>query len=359
MKRASTNEAHFSMLGLLERRRCRWNSVLSHWRRWNISIVVEKIQVTSLFESDLVDESADNENLQSAHALPAAPANMGIVVMVRGSAKQRRRASLWADARNPAHAGAVRRLERHHRGALSGAALAGRPENRCTRPASATLPDDLTQHARAYRELPLLLRRPPGREAFPGDIFYIHSRLLERSTHLAVTRGGGSLTALPIIETEAEDMAAYIPTNLISITDGQIYLSFPVPRLRGIPCKRKHGATGSNAAGRTKHRRTATATQANFSSTAPGRHRYGAVRPYFGIRDAGGAIVAQRLSISVKTLANSTDLSLGKGEDGPSVRYFKYRSPFALLKSSQYTPINRAGPITNVNPRVAASAVER
>jgi F-type H+-transporting ATPase subunit alpha len=85
--------------------------------------------------------------------------------------------------------------------------------------------DDLTQHARAYRELSLLLRRPPGREAFPGDIFYIHSRLLERSTHLLQALGGGSLTALPIIETEAEDMAAYIPTNLISITDGQIYLS--------------------------------------------------------------------------------------------------------------------------------------
>jgi F-type H+-transporting ATPase subunit alpha len=85
--------------------------------------------------------------------------------------------------------------------------------------------DDLTSHARAYRELSLLLRRPPGREAFPGDIFYIHSRLLERATHLNSTRGGGSLTALPIIETEAQNMSAYIPTNLISITDGQIYLS--------------------------------------------------------------------------------------------------------------------------------------
>jgi F-type H+-transporting ATPase subunit alpha len=88
--------------------------------------------------------------------------------------------------------------------------------------------DDLTHHARAYRELSLLLRRPPGREAFPGDIFYIHSRLLERSTHLKKEQGGGSLTALPIIETEAQDMSSYIPTNLISITDGQIYLS---PRL--------------------------------------------------------------------------------------------------------------------------------
>jgi len=85
--------------------------------------------------------------------------------------------------------------------------------------------DDLTHHARAYRELSLLLRRPPGREAFPGDIFYIHSRLLERSTHLSKELGGGSLTALPIIETEAQNISAYIPTNLISITDGQIYLS--------------------------------------------------------------------------------------------------------------------------------------
>ncbi len=85
--------------------------------------------------------------------------------------------------------------------------------------------DDLTQHARSYRELSLLLRRPPGREAFPGDIFYLHSRLLERSTHLNSKNGGGSLTALPIIETEGQTMSAYIPTNLISITDGQIYLS--------------------------------------------------------------------------------------------------------------------------------------
>ncbi len=88
--------------------------------------------------------------------------------------------------------------------------------------------DDLTHHARAYRELSLLLRRPPGREAFPGDIFYLHSRLLERSTQLKPERGGGSLTALPIVETEAQNLSAYIPTNLISITDGQIYLS---PRL--------------------------------------------------------------------------------------------------------------------------------
>ncbi len=88
--------------------------------------------------------------------------------------------------------------------------------------------DDLTNHARAYREMSLLLRRPPGREAFPGDIFYIHSRLLERSTHLISKLGGGSLTALPIVSTEAGNISAYIPTNIISITDGQIYLSAPL-----------------------------------------------------------------------------------------------------------------------------------
>ena len=84
--------------------------------------------------------------------------------------------------------------------------------------------DDLTMHAEAYRELSLLLRRPPGREAYPGDIFFLHSRLLERSTCLAPAHGGGSMTALPIVETKEGEIAAYIPTNLISITDGQIYL---------------------------------------------------------------------------------------------------------------------------------------
>jgi F-type H+-transporting ATPase subunit alpha len=84
--------------------------------------------------------------------------------------------------------------------------------------------DDLTKHAQAYRQLSLLLRRPPGREAFPGDIFYLHSRLLERAAKMSPERGGGSLTALPIVETQANDIAAYIPTNVISITDGQIFL---------------------------------------------------------------------------------------------------------------------------------------
>lgn len=111
--------------------------------------------------------------------------------------------------------------------------------------------DDLTNHARAYRELSLLLRRPPGREAYPGDIFYIHSRLLERSTHLRPEYGGGSLTALPIVETEAQNIAAYIPTNLISITDGQLYLT---PRLfqKGILPAVDVGKSVSRVGGKTQ-----------------------------------------------------------------------------------------------------------
>jgi F-type H+-transporting ATPase subunit alpha len=84
--------------------------------------------------------------------------------------------------------------------------------------------DDLSKHAQAYREISLLLRRPPGREAYPGDVFYLHSRLLERAAKMRNELGGGSLTALPIIETQAGDLSAYIPTNVISITDGQIFL---------------------------------------------------------------------------------------------------------------------------------------
>jgi F-type H+-transporting ATPase subunit alpha len=84
--------------------------------------------------------------------------------------------------------------------------------------------DDLSKHAVAYRQLSLLLRRPPGREAFPGDVFYLHSRLLERAAKMSDAQGGGSLTALPVIETQSGDVSAYIPTNVISITDGQIYL---------------------------------------------------------------------------------------------------------------------------------------
>jgi len=87
-----------------------------------------------------------------------------------------------------------------------------------------TIYDDLSKHAAAYREISLLLRRPPGREAYPGDVFYLHSRLLERAAKLSELKGGGSLTSLPVIETQAGDISAYIPTNVISITDGQIFL---------------------------------------------------------------------------------------------------------------------------------------
>lgn len=111
--------------------------------------------------------------------------------------------------------------------------------------------DDLTNHARAYRELCLLLRRPPGREAYPGDIFYIHSRLLERSTHLKEELGGGSLTALPIVETQAQNLSAYIPTNLISITDGQIYLS-PELYQKGILPAVEVGRSVSRVGGKTQ-----------------------------------------------------------------------------------------------------------
>jgi F-type H+-transporting ATPase subunit alpha len=110
--------------------------------------------------------------------------------------------------------------------------------------------DDLTTHARAYRELSLLLRRPPGREAYPGDIFYLHSRLLERSTRLAANRGGGSMTALPIVETQGGEIAAYIPTNLISITDGQIYFDanlYSAGTLPAIDVRRSVSRIGGKA----------------------------------------------------------------------------------------------------------------
>ena len=120
--------------------------------------------------------------------------------------------------------------------------------------------DDLSKHAIAYREISLLLRRPPGREAFPGDVFYLHSRLLERAAKLSEKLGGGSLTALPIIETQAGDISAYIPTNVISITDGQIFLgNRPVPfrhppggerRPFGLPGRRRGADQGHEAGGR-------------------------------------------------------------------------------------------------------------
>ena len=111
--------------------------------------------------------------------------------------------------------------------------------------------DDLTRHARAYRELSLLLRRPPGREAFPGDVFFIHSRLLERATRLNAASGGGSLTAIPIVETQAKNMSAYIPTNLISITDGQIFLD-PDLFYKGVKPAIHVGRSVSRVGGKTQ-----------------------------------------------------------------------------------------------------------
>jgi len=110
--------------------------------------------------------------------------------------------------------------------------------------------DDLSTHARIYRELSLLLRRPPGREAYPGDVFFLHSRLLERSTCLATAHGGGSMTALPIVETEQGEIAAYIPTNLISITDGQVYFDrrmFAAGQLPAIDVRRSVSRIGGKA----------------------------------------------------------------------------------------------------------------
>jgi F-type H+-transporting ATPase subunit alpha len=113
--------------------------------------------------------------------------------------------------------------------------------------------DDLTHHARSYRELSLLLRRPPGREAFPGDIFYVHARLLERAGQFTPEAGGGSITALPVVETQAENLSAYIPTNLISITDGQIYLSPRLVRKNQFPAV-DLGVSVSRVGGKAQHR---------------------------------------------------------------------------------------------------------
>ncbi|WP_227538003.1 F0F1 ATP synthase subunit alpha [Marinobacter vulgaris] len=113
--------------------------------------------------------------------------------------------------------------------------------------------DDLTHHARSYRELSLLLRRPPGREAFPGDIFYVHARLLERAGQFTPEAGGGSITALPVVETQAENLSAYIPTNLISITDGQIYLSPRLVRKNQFPAV-DIGLSVSRVGGKAQHR---------------------------------------------------------------------------------------------------------
>ena len=128
--------------------------------------------------------------------------------------------------------------------------------------------DDLSKHADAYRQMSLLLRRPPGREAFPGDVFYLHSRLLERACKLSDDLGGGSLTALPIIETQAGDVAAYIPTNVISITDGQIFLESDL-FFSGVRPAINVGISVSRVGGERAGRRRCGRSPAACGSTSP------------------------------------------------------------------------------------------
>ena len=147
--------------------------------------------------------------------------------------------------------------------------------------------DDLSKQAVAYRQISLLLRRPPGREAFPGDIFYNHSRLLERAARVSKELGGGSLTALPIIETQAGDVSAYIPTNVISITDGQVYLEPNLLLLRhpagdqrrsfGLPRRRRRPGEGDEAGGR--HPETRPRPVPGAGRLRPVRHRSGQGHP--------------------------------------------------------------------------------
>ena len=133
--------------------------------------------------------------------------------------------------------------------------------------------DDLSKHAVAYRQLSLLLRRPPGREAYPGDVFYLHSRLLERAAKLNDELGGGSLTALPIIETQAGDVSAYIPTNVISITDGQIFLETDLFN-SGIRPAVNVGLSVSRVGGAAQTKATKAGRRASSSSTSRSTARW-------------------------------------------------------------------------------------
>jgi F-type H+/Na+-transporting ATPase subunit alpha len=127
--------------------------------------------------------------------------------------------------------------------------------------------DDLTKHAQAYREMSLLLRRPPGREAYPGDVFYLHSRLLERAAKLSEELGNGSMTALPIIETQAGDFSAYIPTNVISITDGQIYLTPSLFRCSSSAARSSRSCSNRRSISRNRSRiRSSSCTRARKAS---------------------------------------------------------------------------------------------
>ncbi len=176
--------------------------------------------------------------------------------------------------------------------------------------------DDLSKHAAAYREISLLLRRPPGREAFPGDVFYLHSRLLERAAKLNDEKGGGSLTALPFIETQAGDVSAYIPTNVISITDGQIYLETDLfnsnvrPAINvglvGEPRRRQRADQGDAFGGRQLAARTGAVSQ-------PGSIR--AVRIRSGQSFAGSAQSRQALGGSFEAGAVFADSGGEAGRD--------------------------------------------
>ena len=179
-------------------------------------------------------------------------------------------------------------------GVRSGAAAVHRAVRRRARWASTSataggtrscIYDDLSKHAQAYREISLLLRRPPGREAYPGDVFYLHSRLLERAAKMNKELGGGSLTALPIIETQAGDVSAYIPTNVISITDGQIFLE--------TTCSTRASAPRSTSAFGVARRRLG----ADEGDEAGGRHappRPGAVPRARGVRAVCAATSTRR-----------------------------------------------------------------
>ncbi|MCS5666800.1 MAG: F0F1 ATP synthase subunit alpha, partial [Dehalococcoidia bacterium] len=172
--------------------------------------------------------------------------------------------------------------------------------------------DDLTKHAWAYRQMSLLLRRPAGREAYPGDIFYLHSRLLERSARLDEASGGGSITALPIIETQAGDVSAYIPTNVISITDGQIYLE---PELfnSGIRPAVNVGLSVSRVGGAAQTR--AIRKVAGQLRLALAQYRELATFAQFGTADLDAATRAQlaqgQLATEVLKQAQYVPLSLG------------------------------------------------
>ena len=223
--------------------------------------------------------------------------------------------------------------------------------------------DDLCKHAWAYREMALLLRRPPGREAYPGDVFYLHSRLLERAARLNDENGGGSLTALPIIETQAGDVSAYIPTNVISITDGQIFLETDLfnagqrPALNiGISVSRVGSAAQTKAM-----KKVAGAAQARprpvprAGGVRPVRVRPGQGHPRpadprrEAVRDRQAAAVpAARVEKQVAILYVATT---GKLDDVPTPRVKEFESQFyRFLETERPAILDRARPTRRRSP---------